>query len=83
MRAVSTPDRTLPDQELRGADRVRSAAQDRADQLVDDGVRIGGDLVHEPDAERRVGVEALAGQEVAPRVRPDLRQHERRDDGRE
>jgi hypothetical protein len=72
---------TLPDQELRGADRIGAAAQDRIEEAVDDGVRSVRDLVHQSDVQRRVGVEALAGEEVAPRMRADLRQHERRDDG--
>ena len=40
--------------------------------------------MHEPDPERRGGVEPLAGDEVAPgRARADLRQRERRDHGRD
>src|SRR4029450_11947737 len=39
--------------------------------------------MHETDAECRLRVEALTGEEVAPRMLPDLRQHKWRDDGRD
>src|SRR5207248_10835759 len=53
-------------------------------QLVDDSVdryvELVGDLVHEADAQRRLGVEALAGDEIAARrAGTDLRERERRD----
>ena len=83
MRAVSTPVGRCRIRSFAAPNRIGPAAQDRGDELVDDRVGIGRDLVDEPDAQRCLGVETLAGQEVAPRVRADLGQHERRDDGRD
>src|ERR1051326_1809786 len=51
-----------------------------ADDSVDRSVELVRDLVHEADAQRRLGVEALAGDEVAARrAGTDLRKRERRD----
>ena len=54
----------------------RSSASTRSTARVE----VVGDLVHEADAQRDLGREALAGDEVAPRrARADLRERERRD----
>jgi hypothetical protein len=73
--------RTVLDQALRFPDGVRSCREDLADDAVDGVVEAVGDLVHETDAKCRLGIEALAREEVASRVRADLGQHERRDHG--
>ena len=56
-----------------------------SEHRVDRGVELVGryDVVHEADPLRARGVEAFAGDEQRARLRrADLRQHERRDDGR-
>ena len=59
----------------------RTAAGPEAEELGDDVVRARSDLADEADAERDIGPEALARQDVAARgARADLREHERRDD---
>ena len=59
----------LEHEPLRLADGGRAAGEDVGDDPLDRRVEIGGDLVDEPDPQRRRRVEALAGEEVAPRVR--------------
>ncbi len=75
--------RALADEPLRRSHRFRPAGEEVSDDPLDSFVEVLGDLVHEPDPERGVGVEALAGEEVAARrARADAREHEGRDDGR-
>ena len=58
----------------------RACALELGDDPLDRSVEVGVDLVDEPDPVRRGGVEALTGDEVAPRpARADLRERERRD----
>ena len=74
----------LAHEPLRPPRRLRARREQLADDPLDRRVEIVGDLVHEPDAQRGLRVEALAGDEVAPRrARADLRERERRDDRRD
>ena len=69
---------------LRPARRLRTGGEELAHDLLDRCVEIFRDLVHEPDPERGLGSEALAGHEIAPRsTGADPRQREGGDDGRD
>src|SRR3954468_20562805 len=70
--------RVLAHQPLGGAGRLRPGLQKLRDDVFDRSVKVLRDLVHEPDPQRGRGVEALAGEEVASRLRTDLAEHERR-----
>ena len=78
--AVSMPGGRLPDEPLRLAHCLRPAREDGLDDRLGRLARVLGDLRHEPDPERNLRVEALAGEEVAASGLADLRKHERRDD---
>src|SRR6266511_1445949 len=73
------PRRALADEPLRLANGLRGRREELADGAFDRGVEILREFVHESDAECGLPVEALAGQKVAPCVRADLREDERRD----
>ena len=78
------PERALADQTLRRADRLRARREEMVDDTADRAVQVLGDLVHQPDPEGGLRVEALAGEEVAARrAAADPREHERRDDRRD
>ena len=71
------------DEPLRFPNRLRATREESVDDRGDGLRRIGRHFVHEPHAERDVGSKTFAGQEPAPgRPGPDLREDERRDDGR-
>jgi dihydrodipicolinate synthase/N-acetylneuraminate lyase len=75
--------RRLTDEPLGRSNRLRSAREKRGDHPLDGSVEVGRHLVDEPDPKRGPRVEALAGQEEAPRrARSDPGQDERGDDGR-
>ena len=76
-------DRPLQHEPLRLAHRDRPAAKDVAHDLLGALAGILRDLGHEPDAQRDLGVEPLAGHEVPACRAPDLREDERRDDRRD
>ena len=59
------PERPLADETLRRPHRLRAGGEEVADHPLNGAVEVLGDLVDEPDAERDIGVEPLAGQEVA------------------
>jgi dihydrodipicolinate synthase/N-acetylneuraminate lyase len=68
---------------LRRPNRLGAAREEGVDDRGDGLRRSGRHFVHEPDAERGVGSKPFARQEPAPRrAGPDLREDERRDDGR-
>ena len=74
----------VEDELLRVPRRPGPGARKLGEHLFDRGVEVGGDLVHEPDPEGGRSVETLARDEVpSRRARPDLRQCERRDHGRD
>ena len=68
--------RAFADEALRLADRFGAGAEQFGHDLVHGVVQRCGDLADQSDAQGRVGVEALAGEEVAACVRADLRQDE-------
>ena len=74
--------RLLANERLRLAHGFGPARQDLAGDALDGLVEVVRHLVDEPDAKRRLGVEPLAREEVASRLRADLGEDERRDDGR-
>ena len=62
---------------------MRSRREQLVDDVLDRRVEVVGELVHEADAQRDLGAEALARHEVASRgPGADLRERERRDDRR-
>ena len=75
--------RPLAHEPLRLAHRDRAACEDVAHDLLGPLAGILRDLRHEPDAQRHLGPEALARDEVAARVAADLREDERRDHRRD
>src|SRR5207247_2109877 len=77
------PPGSLADEAFRLADGLRAAREESRHDRFHRLIRRIGDLVDEADAERRRGVEPLAGEEVAPRRLADLLEHERGDDGRD
>ena len=71
------------DQLLAFAHRFGAGCFQQGDRLGDGGIDVVDDAMHEPDALRALGVEALAGQKKRPRVRlADLGDDVRRDDRR-
>ena len=76
--------RTLAHEPLRPPRSLRAGREELTDDALDRCVEIGRDLVHQPDPERRLRVETLAGDEVAPRrAGSDSGQRERGDDRRD
>ena len=80
MRAVSSAECALRASRF-ATGGFRAGAEQLADDPLDPQRRGRPRTVHEPDPERRFGVEPLAGDEVAARAGADPRDHERRDDG--
>lgn len=76
--------RPHPDQALGLSGCVRTRAEELSHHTVDRSVEVGRDFMDEPDPESSRGIEPLARKEETPRrTFPDLRQHERRDHGRD
>src|SRR5207237_2060890 len=73
------PHRALANESLGFLHRLRPAIEERGDHGVCGALRIHRHLVDEADAERDLGVESFACQEVAPRGRADPPEDERRD----
>lgn len=72
--------RAFSDEPLRGARGLRPGGEQVLDHQLDGSVEIVGDLVDKADSQGCLGVEALAGEEVAPRrPGPDAGKDERRD----
>src|SRR5205814_63823 len=76
-----TPKRAVAHERLRRAGGFGARRQQLADDALDRAVELVRHFVDEADSPGRQGVEPFAGEEVAPRVRADPREHERRDDG--
>src|SRR5215210_1561658 len=58
--------RMLAHQLLRLSRRLRSRGQELLDDAFDGAVEVVGHLAHQPDPKRRLRIEALAREEVAP-----------------
>jgi hypothetical protein len=65
--------RPLADEPLRLVHRLRPGGKQFADDPLDGLVEISGNLLHQPDAQGGLRVEAFTGEEVPPCLGADLR----------